>query len=82
MRSNKLSVNIKKTNYVVFKPAQKKTSSDLQIVFNNQILKEQPSVKFLGIHIDNILTWKTHISPVCKKASKVACKYRAFFYSK
>ena len=55
MRSNKLSVNVKKKNYVVFKPAQKKTSSNLQLFFNNQILKEQHSVKFLGVHIDTHL---------------------------
>ena len=41
MRSNKLSVNIKKTNYVVFKSAQKKALSDLPLSFNSQILKEK-----------------------------------------
>ena len=71
MRSNKLSVNIKKTNYIVFKPAQKKSSSDLQLFFNNQILKEQHSVKFLGVYIDNSLTWKTHINHVCKKCRRL-----------
>ena len=35
MRSNKLSVNIKKTNNVVFKSAQKKASSDLPLSFNS-----------------------------------------------
>ena len=35
------------------------------------ILKEQQSVKFLGVFIDNSLTWKTHINYICKKVSKV-----------
>ena len=39
--------------------------------FKNQILKEQHFFKFLGVHKDNSLTWKTHINHVCKKASKV-----------
>ena len=56
IRSNKLSVNIKKTNYVVFKSAQKKASSDLPLSFNSQILKEKNFVKFLGVYIDNSLT--------------------------
>ena len=53
MRSNKLSVNMKKTNYFVFKSAQKKALSDLPLSFNSQILKEKNSVKFLGVYIDN-----------------------------
>ena len=71
MRSNKISVNVKKRNYVVFEPAQKETSSNLQLFFLQSNSYEQHSVKFLGVHIDNSLTWKTHINHVCKKVSKV-----------
>ena len=70
MRSNKLSVNMKKTNYFVFKSAQKKALSDLPLSFNSKILKEKNSVKFLGVYIDNSLTWKSHINHVCKNMSK------------
>ena len=72
MRSNKLSVNIKKTNYVVFKSAQKKALSDLPLSFNSQILKEKDSVKFLGVCIDNSLTWKSHINHVFKKCQSLS----------
>ena len=82
MRSNKLSVNIKKTNYVVFKSAQKKASSDLPLSFNSQILNEKNSVKFLGVYIDNYsLTWKLHINHVCKKMSKsIGVIFRSRFF--
>ena len=81
MRSNKLSVDIKKTNYVVFKSAQKKASSDLPLSFNSQILKENNSVKFLGVYIDNSLTWKSHINHVCKKMSKsIGVIFRSRFF--
>ena len=81
MRSNKLSVNIKKTNYVVFKSAQKKASSDLPLSFNSQILKEKNAVKFLGAYIDNSLTWKSHINHVCKKMSKsIGVIFRSRFF--
>ena len=61
MRSNKLSVNIKKTNYVVFKSAQKKASSDLSLSFNSQILKEKNSVKvLLGNPISTMYVKKCH----------------------
>ena len=74
MRSNKLSVNIKKTNYVVFKSAQKKASSDLPLSFNSQILKEKNSIKFLGVYIDNSLG--NPISTMYVKNVKV---YRCYF---
>ena len=81
MRSNKLSVNIKKTNYVVFKSAQKKASSDLPLSFNSQILKEKNAVKFLGAYIDNCLTWKSYINHVCKKMSKsIGVIFRSRFF--
>ena len=81
MRSNKLSVNIKKTNYVVFKSAQKKASSDLPLSFNSQILKEKNSVKFLGVYIDNSLIWKSHINHVCKKMPKsIGVTFRSRFF--
>ena len=76
MRSNKLSVNIKKTNYVVFKSAQKKVLSDLPLSFN-----KKNSVKFLGVYIDNSLTWKSHINHVCKKMSKsIGVIFRSRFF--
>ena len=81
IRSNKLLVNIKKTNYVVFKSAQKKASSDLPLSFNSQILKEKNFVKFLGVYIDNSLTWKSHINHVCKKMSKsIGLIFRSRFF--
>ena len=62
MKSNKLSVNIKKTNYVIFKPKQKSVHMSSQISFDSITLKEVTEVKFLGVYIDEGLTWKSHIS--------------------
>ena len=62
MKSNKLSVNIKKTNYVIFKPKQKSVHMSSQIAFDSIALKQETEVKFLGIYIDEGLTWKSHIS--------------------
>ena len=71
MKSNKLSVNIKKTSYTIFKSRQKKISVNLPaIVFENQHLKQEQVIKFLGIYIDENRTWKPHINYVCKKISK------------
>ena len=61
MKSNKLSVNIKKTNYVMFKPKQKSAHMSSQISFHSTALKQETEVKFLGIYIDEGLTWKSQL---------------------
>ena len=82
MKSNKLSVNIKKTNYVIFKPKQKSVHMSPQISFDSKALEQETErVKFLGIYIDEGLTWKSHISYICKKISKsVGIMYRFRFF--
>ena len=56
LKCNKLLVNVKKTNYVIFKPRQRIANRD----FN--ILKQTNVSKFLGVYLDEHLTWKRHIS--------------------
>ena len=58
MKSNKLSVNIKKTNYVVFKPKQKSVHMSSQISFDSIALKQETKIEFLGIYIFEGLTLK------------------------
>ena len=72
MKSNKLSVNIKKTNYryAIFKPKQKSVHMSSQISFDSIALEQVTEVKFLGVYIDEGLTWKSHISYICKKIAK------------
>ena len=80
MMSNKLSVNIKKTNYVIFKPDQNSVHMSSQISFDSIALKQETKVRFLGIYIDEGLAWKSHISFICKKISKsVGIMYRFRF---
>ena len=81
MKSNKLSVNIKKTNYVIFKPKQKSVHMSSQISFDSIAVKQVTEIKFLGVYIDEGLTWKSHISYICKKISKsVGIMYRFRFF--
>ena len=68
IRANKLSLNIEKTNYMLFS----KTLIDLHgdLIFNGNVLKRVSSVKFLGLFIDDKLTWKDHIDYVRKLISR------------
>ena len=71
--ANKLALNVKKTKYVIFSPktsippANKSIAIDgktISRVGNNQTEK---SIKFLGISIDENLTWKFHIQNIKSK---------------
>ena len=55
MKANKLSVNTKKTNYVIFKPKQKNLKTIMiPLVFDGNQLMQKRVVKFLGVFIDEI----------------------------
>jgi len=70
-KTNLLSLNLTKTNYILFCSHRKKTPllkgaihiADYQI-------PQVTSVKFLGVSLDEHLTWNSHISEVASKTSK------------
>ena len=81
LKCNKLSVNIKKTNYIVFKPRYKKLDYNFSFSFGNQSLKQSNVVIFLGVYLDEHLTWRHHISFVCKEIAKsIGILFRSRFY--
>ena len=52
-----------------------------QISFDSIALKQVTEIKFLGVYIDEGLTWKSHISYICKKISKsVGTMHRVRFF--
>ena len=67
LMTNKVSLNTKKSNFVIFRPYQKWMSLDITIkVFDHYkdsfILSERKGyVKYLEVLIDSNLTWKQHI---------------------
>jgi hypothetical protein len=59
--ANKLSINISKTNYIIFGP---KSNSELTILIGNEPIKKVESTKFLGVFIDQYLNWSQQINSV------------------
>ncbi len=52
-KCNKLSLNIKKTNYIVFHSSRNKSYTDhIQLHINGQSIDRVNTTKFLGIHLD------------------------------
>lgn len=76
LTANKLTLNIKKSNFVIFKPYQKKTTLEVNIkMYDNSLQKYvdlecKEHVKYLGLLIDSKLSWKCHIDYISTKISK------------
>lgn len=63
--SNKLSLNIDKTCFSVF--SNKKILTDISLKIDNISIKRQTNMKYLGVYIDEKLSWSVHIEYVTKK---------------
>ena len=70
LRCNKLSINVQKTNYVIFHPSQRKINHSFSLSFGGQPISQSNVTKFLGVNLDEHLTWKYHINFVCKQIAK------------
>ena len=76
LNMNKLSVNAKKTNFMMF-TNKNVDIEQFHIKLAGSEIKHVPSLTFLGITIDNKLTWKNHLDVICNKLSKnVGVLYR------
>ena len=72
-KANKLSVNASKTNYMILGTphmTSRKTSDSSNIVLNDTIFERVKVTKFLGVLIDECLTWKNHIDCISKTISR------------
>ena len=69
LNANKISLNVKKTEIVIFKSKQKKLEGDLKIKFCGKRLYPTESVKYLGVKIDTNLTWQ-HVNDLSIKLNR------------
>ena len=65
--ANKLSLNIEKSNFVVFHPPQKKLNFSVKTVLNDKVLKYEKNIEYLGVVIDCHPNWKAYYSYLTKK---------------
>ena len=79
LNCNKLSLNIKKSQYIVFRSIKNYPNEINTVKINNQTLNKVKSTKFLGVIIDEFLNWAEHINTVKTKISRgigILCKAR------
>ena len=70
MKSNRLALNILKTNFVLFYSKRLKPYKSLNLKIDGVNIQEVSSVKYLGLTFDSNLTWKNHVNELCLKLSK------------
>ena len=82
--ANKLSLNAEKTKYLFFHKQRVIENIPLKLpnlTFNGVEIKRESSIKFLGVMIDENITWRKHIELVENKMSKlIGILYRASPY--
>ena len=86
-QANKLTVNLSKTKFILFGSRQRLTNStttrleqDLNLKFGRQI-DRVTHTKFLGLVLDENLSWSFHIDSISRKIAKsIGILYRARHY--
>ena len=70
-KANRLSVNLKKTNFVIFGNSVKlKKIKKFEIILDKTKISRTETAKFLGVVIDENLSWKHHINYIKGKIAK------------
>ena len=68
---NRLSLNISKTNFVIFHPFNKPLKQRITLKLRKSAIQECKSIKYLGLIFDSSLCWKSHCDKVCKTISRL-----------
>ena len=82
LHGNKLSLNVAKTTSMLIGTRHtindKLTAEPLRANFmiSGEQIEQKPSVKYLGVHIDNKLKWKDHIKAVASKVTRAISMIR------
>ena len=71
VKQNSLSLNISKTYFIQFS-SKSLNYLDINITYENNYITKVNGLKFMGLNINNALSWKTHIDKILHKLSS-AC---------
>ena len=66
--ANKLTLNVSKTNFILFRPPKSKEIKVNPVVSSRgKHIERVTSTKFLGVYVDQHLSWKTHMKHLLNK---------------
>ena len=69
MQANRLILNTEKTNYMIFGTRQT-NNVNLKLQYRNREIMQVQYIKFLGVYLDDKLSWNYHINDLCNKLAK------------
>ena len=78
---NRLTLNYGKTHFLQFL-TKKQNEMQHQIVTSNSVMTNINCTKFLGLIIDNTLSWKNHITEITPKLNKACYVIRTLTFLK
>ena len=70
LAKNKLSLNIKKSKFILFSRKGTEPIINNKLIMNNHQIERINEIKFLGYIIDEKLSWKSHVNYISFKISK------------
>ena len=63
--ANLLSLNVAKTEFIISKPPRESLINRVTLKLNGKTLYESKKIKYLGLIVDDRLSWKFHINKLC-----------------
>ena len=69
-RSNLLSLNVLKTNFIHFKGRKSTDNKCLQVKLNGMQIERKTCTKFLGVYINENLDWTDHVKHIVTPISR------------
>lgn len=75
--NNKLTINVKKTNYVTFGCYADSVPDSINILINDSVITRKQDFRYLGIVLDYSLKWDIHIQNLINK-----CRYFLYICNK
>ena len=70
MSANKISLNVEKTELVIFKSPRKVLLDEIKIKLSGKRFYPTNSIKYLGLKIDRFLYWHDQVNSIAVKLSR------------
>jgi len=78
--TNNLILNPQKTNYMHFTTKQNRMNNNFKIFIDDNVIGQVDHTKFLGVYIDNHLSWDLHIEHILSKINSGIYALRRLYY--
>jgi len=69
LRANKLSLNYNKANFMLLH-SRKHNPASFKVIINNHNISPENNLKYLGVLLDNKLSWKPHVQKIKTQLSR------------